>query len=67
MKSGDLLAEYETATRLYSLAVSELSRQRGTLPYDAYVKLRMVAEDAHEEYERARVELRDFFRPATQD
>ena len=61
-----LLAEYETATRFYSWAVSELSRQRGTLSYDAYLNLRRVAGDAREECERARVALRDF-RPATQD
>jgi hypothetical protein len=52
-----LLAEYETATRFYSWAVSELSRQRGILSYDDYQELRKVVEDGYTECERTRLAL----------
>ena len=55
-----LLAEYGMVTRLYSWAVSELSRQRGLLPRDEYVKLFRVAEDALADCERVRSELEEF-------
>ena len=37
-----MLTEYQTATRHYLWAVSELSRHRGTLSYDDYQELRNV-------------------------
>ena len=55
-----LLAEYETVTRFYSWAVSELSRQCGVLPPDAYNRLRELAENARMDCEKARVALQDF-------
>ena len=45
-KDRRLLAAYETVTRLYSRAVSELARQRGVLPLDAYNRLRERVEQA---------------------
>ena len=57
-----LLTEYETATRFYSWAVGEMSRQRGRVSYDDYQKLLRVAGEARDECERARIALRDFSR-----
>jgi hypothetical protein len=54
-----LLAEYETATGFYSWAVRKLSRQRGTVSLDEYIKLKQVAKDARTECERIR---RTFFK-----
>lgn len=56
----DLLAEYDMATSFYSWAVSELARQRGLLPRDAFLKLFQVAEDARTDCERVRSELEEF-------
>jgi hypothetical protein len=55
-----LLAEYETATHFYSWTVRELSRQRGTLPYDHYDRLLNMVENARLECERARLAVQDF-------
>jgi hypothetical protein len=55
-----LLAEYGTATRFYSWAVSELSRQRGVLPLDAYDKLRELVENARRDCDKARLALQGF-------
>jgi hypothetical protein len=55
-----LLAEYETATRYYSWAVGELSRQRGILDPENYRKLFQLADDAFAECERARTALKKF-------
>ncbi len=55
-----LLAEYETVTRFYSWAVSELSRQRGVLPLDAHNKLSKLVDKARRDCAKARVALRDF-------
>ena len=55
-----LLAEYETATRFYSWAVGELSRQHGRVAYDDYQKLLRIAGEARDECERARIALRNF-------
>ena len=55
-----LIAEYETVTRFYSWAISELSRQRGLLQRDAHDKMLKVAEDARTECKRARFELEEF-------
>jgi hypothetical protein len=55
-----LLAEYETVTRFYAWAVSELSRQRGLVSRDAYAHLFNVTEDARENCERGRAELEQF-------
>ena len=57
-----LLAEYETATRFYSWAVGELSRQRGIAPFDAYDHALRLAEDARTVCESARKALQDFQR-----
>ena len=57
-----LLAEYETATRFYSWAASELSRQRGVLPDDTYHKLQTLVEEALMDCEKARVSLQGFLR-----
>jgi len=54
-----LLAAYETATRLYSSAVSELARQRGVLPLDAYNQLREGVEQARINCEKARLTLQN--------
>jgi hypothetical protein len=55
-----LIAEYETVTRFYSWAVSELSRQRGLLPQDAHDKMLKLTEDARTDCNRARLELEEF-------
>ena len=60
-----LLAEYQTATQYYSWAVGELSRQRGTLGYEAYLKSRNLAEDAYAECEKTRLAVKNF-RPVPQ-
>src|SRR5258705_13637586 len=53
-KERRLLAEYDTATRFYSWAVTELSRQRGIVSHDEYIKLKQVTDDARKEGERIR-------------
>jgi hypothetical protein len=50
-----LLAEYQTATRFYSWAVSELARQHRAVSHDDYLKLQKVAADARDECERVRI------------
>jgi hypothetical protein len=55
-----LLAEYETATRYYSWAVGELSRQRGSMDLENYRKLFQLADDAFVECERARAAIKTF-------
>ncbi len=55
-----LIAEYETVTRFYSWAMSELSRQRGLLPRETYDKMLKVTEDARTDCKRARLELEEF-------
>jgi hypothetical protein len=55
-----VLGEYDTATRFYSWALGELSRQRGTVPLDVFLKLQRMVEDAREECERARLAVRVF-------
>ncbi len=58
-----LLAEYETVTRFYSWAVSELSRQRGVLPLDGYDKLRDLGELVEKtrlDCQKTRVALQNF-------
>jgi hypothetical protein len=57
-----LLAEYETATRHYTWAVGELSRQRasGILDRENYSKLLHLAEDAFVACEKARIALKKF-------
>ena len=52
-----LRAEYQTATRYYSWAVSELRR---TLGYEDYGKLFQLAEEAFGACEKTRLALRDF-------
>jgi hypothetical protein len=55
-----LLAEHETVTGFYSWTVRELSRQRGTLPNDQYIRLLNMVENARFECERARLALWEF-------
>jgi hypothetical protein len=55
-----LLAEYETVTRFYHWAISELSRQRGLMPRVTYDKMLKLTEAAREDCERARLELEEF-------
>lgn len=55
-----LLAEYATATRHYSWAVSKLASQRGTASHEDYQELRSIAQDAFAACERARRAVRDF-------
>jgi hypothetical protein len=55
-----LLAEYQTATRFYSWAASELSRQRETASFEDYQKLRKMTQDAFAACERARREMNNF-------
>jgi hypothetical protein len=55
-----LIAEYETVTRFYSWAISELSRQRGLLPRNAHAKILKLTEDARKDCKRARLELQEF-------
>jgi hypothetical protein len=55
-----LLAEYKAATRFYTWAVSELSRQRGTVPHEDFDKLLKGVEEARFECERARQALTEF-------
>ena len=58
-----LHAEYETATRYYSWAVGELSRQCGILDPENYGKVFRLADDAFAECEKARSALK-IFRPS---
>ena len=55
-----LLAEYETVTSFYSWAVRELSRNRGTLPNDQYIRLLDMVENARLECQLARLALQKF-------
>jgi hypothetical protein len=55
-----LVAEYETATRHYSWAVGQMSRERTTT--GAFDDLLKVSADARKECERARVALEEFRR-----
>ena len=55
-----LIAEYETVTRFYRWAISELSRQRGLMPQDADDKMLKLTEDARTDRKRARLELEEF-------
>jgi hypothetical protein len=52
-----LVAEYETATKRFSAAVTELQRKMGTSPKAEYQQLTRDSDDARVKSERARLAL----------
>lgn len=54
-----LLHKYMIVTRHYAWTVSELSRQRATLPQDEYARMYKMVEYAREDCERLRTAIQD--------
>lgn len=56
-KKTQLLADYQSATARFSLAVTDLNEKMGVSPKSEYDRLRMAADDARMKSEEARLAL----------